>query len=156
MKYRIIEIFCVIFAAAFIAYSVFSNTGSKKSAEEIYGKMAEDSRFSRGLILRDNSFFKKTFGVSADEFESFVYYSSDDVMDVNELLIVKFDKNRAAQELKEKIENYVSENIEIFEGYAPEQGELLKNYILETNANTLFFFVGGESEAAQDAFNSAL
>ena len=61
-----------------------------------------------------------------------------------------------ARELTEKIEKYISDNRKIFEGYAPQQEEMLKNYVLETNTNTLFFYVGEESEAVKDAFNNAL
>ena len=156
MKYRIIEIFCVVCAALFIVFSVMSNTGSKKSADEIYKEMSENSPTAQGVVLRDNTFFKKTFGISADGFEGFVYYSSDDVMNVNELLIVKFDNKQSARELTEKIEKYISDNRKIFEGYAPQQEEMLKNYVLETNTNTLFFYVGEKSEAVKDAFNNAL
>ena len=156
MKYKILEIFCVICAAVFIAFSVLSNTGSKKNADEIYKEMSAKAQLTEGLVLRDNSFFKKTFGVSADEFESVVYYSSDDVMNVNELLIIKFDNKESAENLEENIKKYVADNYEIFNGYAPEQSERLQNYVLEANTNTLFFFVGGNSEAAQDAFNNAL
>ena len=156
MKYKLIEILCVACAVVFIVFSVLSQSGSKKSAPEIYEEMCERSDFTDGLSLRDNTDFKKAFSLSADDFESIVYYSSDDVMNVNELLIIKARDGSSIQDAAEKIKAHVSESYDIFSGYAPEQGELLKNYVLETNSNTLFFFVGGESEAAQDAFHDAL
>lgn len=156
MKYKLIEILCVACAVVFIVFSVLSQSGSKKSAPEIYKEMCEKTDFTDGLSLRDNTDFKKTFSLSADDFESVVYYSSDDVMNVNELLIIKARDGSSIQDATDKIKRHVSENYDIFSGYAPEQGELLKNYVLETNSNTLFFFVGGEREAAQDAFHDAL
>lgn len=154
MNYKTIELLCIVCTLLFIVFYINSDTGSQKTADEIYSDMS--SSFTEGLELQDNSDFKRTFSLSADEFESVVYYSSDDVMNVGELMIIKLRDESSAEEIEESIESYVSENYEIFSGYAPEQGEMLKNYVLETNSNTLFFFVGGESEAAQDAFHDAL
>lgn len=156
MKYKLIELLCIVCTLLFIVFYVGADRGSKKTADEIYSAMPNVSSFTESLELQDNSDFKRTFGVSADEFESVVYYSSADVMNVNELLIIKFRDGASSEEIEGTIEKYVTENYEIFSGYAPEQGELLKNYVLEINSNTLFFFVGGESEAAQDAFHGAL
>lgn len=156
MKYKIIEILCVVLAVLFIASGVTSQKGSKKSAEEIYNTMTETGNFTEDLELKDNSGLKKAFGFSADDFDSVIYYSSDDVMNVNELLIIKFSDSSSIQQAIQAIEKRNSESYDIFAAYAPEQGELLKNYVLTTNSNTLFFFVGGNYEAALDAFNAAL
>lgn len=156
MKYRLLEALCLILAVLFIAYSVSTQTGSKKTAVEIYDEMCTQEDFTKDIALQDNSNIKKTFGFSADDFESIIYYSSDDVMNVNELLIIKLKDGTNAQDFADIIENHNQEQYEIFSNYAPQQGEYLKNHILITNQNTIFYYVGGESEKAQDAFQNAI
>lgn len=154
MKYRIAEILCVVLAVLFIAFSLSLNAETDKTAAEISDKIIETVDAS-GLAERDGQFFKKTFSHAADEFDGIAYYSSDDVMNVSEMLVIKLKDSSDASETTEFLDRYVSSRYDIFAAYAPEQGEMLKNHILKKKGNMIFMYIGKDSDAALDAFNGA-
>lgn len=86
-------------------------------------------------------------------FESVAYYSSDDVMNVSELLVVKLGDNSPSSEFYEQLEEYTSSRYDIYAAYAPKQGNQLKNRILEKKGNVIFMYIGDDEQAALDAFN---
>lgn len=154
MKYKIAELLCVVAVIVFIAFSLSLNSTTDKSAEEIGSEIAAQIDLS-GLVERDGLFFKKTFGSSADEFDSIMYYSSDDVMNVSEMLVIKLDDASPSAEISEQIEEYVDSRYDTFAAYAPEQGEQLKNHVLKKKGNVIFMYIGNDEQAALDAFNSS-
>ena len=155
MKYKIAELLCVAAVIVFIVFSLSLNSATDKSAEEIGSEIAEQIDLS-GLVERDGLFFKKTFGSSADEFDSIMYYSSDDVMNVSEMLVIKLADASPSTEISEQIEEYVDSRYDTFAAYAPEQGEMLKNHVLKKKGNVIFMYIGSNEQAALDAFNSSL
>lgn len=151
MKYKIAEILCVIAAAVFIAFSLSMNAETDKTAELISKEITQEiSDFE--LISRDGRFLKKTLDISPDEIEEFAYFSSDNIMDVSELLVIKLGESSDASEISEKLEKYIDSRYNIFAAYAPEQGELLKNNILKKSGNIILMYVGKDADGVQDTF----
>lgn len=155
MKYKLIEILCFIFAALFIVYSVSSVRGTDLSASEIGDALSDVSEITE-LNERDAVFIKKTFGLSSDDYKSAVYYSSDDVMDVREFLAVVFSDTNGAETLKNAVEEYEEDRLDIFASYAPEQGEMLRNKLLYCKGNLLFLYVGNDPDTVKDALTELL
>lgn len=154
MKYIIAEILCVAAAVVFIVFSLSLNAKTDKTAVQIADSVKSAASVSE-LKERDNKFFKKTFDCSPDEFEEFSYYSSDDVMNVSEMLIIKLSDTSDSDGIMNKLDEYISSRYNIFAAYAPEQGEMLKNHILEKQGNVIFMYIGKDEQAAQDAFKEA-
>ena len=152
MKIKIAELFCAVLAVIFIAFSLSLNAKTDKTAKDISSEITSQVDVSK-LMERDSLFFKKTFDHNADEFEDIVYYSSDDVMNVSEMLIIKL--NDSSEDISEQLDEYINSRYDIFAAYAPEQGELLKNHILKKKGNVIFMYIGNNEQTALDAFNSA-
>lgn len=155
MKYRIAELLCVAAAVVFIVFSLAINAETTKTAEEISVGITQKVDYS-SLKKRDTKFFRKTFDISADEFDGIVYYSSDNVMDVSEILVIKLSGSSDSENTMKMLEKYVDSRYKIFAAYAPEQGEMLKNRILKKSGNVIFMYIGKDSEAAMDAFNKTV
>lgn len=155
MKYKFAEIFCAVLAVLFIVFSLSLNAETDKTAAEIGNEIIEAIDAS-GLKERDSQFFKKTFNRAADEFDGIEYYSSDDVMNVSEMLVIKLKDSSDTSEITEIIEKYVNARYDIFAAYAPEQGEMLKNHIFKKKGNVIFMYIGKDADTALDAFNGAL
>lgn len=155
MKNKITEIICVLLAALFIIYTFNNSSGTDRKVSDIKKDIC-DSINIKGITERNNSFFKKTFNVSPDEFEGYFYYSSEDVMDVRELLFIKLFDEYDAEELIKNINSYYDSKMDIFAGYAPEQGDLLKNKVFINEGNVLFIYVGNDTASAEDVLRKAL
>ena len=77
-------------------------------------------------------------------------------MDVREILIIKLKENQTSDEAIEKIEKRLKNKQTLFEGYAPEQSAMLKDYCLKQKAGFIFYAVHNDKETALSAFNKIL
>ncbi len=152
MKYKLAELLCVILIIIFVAFSISTKTKTKKSATEISAEIIKQIDISE-LSERDSLFFSKTFGCASNEFESIAYYSSDDVMNVSEILVIKLSDRSPSLEIYEQLEEYTSSRYDTYAAYAPDQGDQLKNRILERKGNVIFMYIGNDEQTALDAFN---
>lgn len=154
-KYRITEIICLASAVVFIWFSLVSLKGTDKNAEEIASALLplmDDST----LTKRGVGALRKAFDFNTEAFCSFSYYSSDDVMDVNEILVLVLKDNSGTDEICEKLKRYAGERYAVYNGYAAMQAELLDNYVLKVKGNALLFCIGKEAGKALGSFVDSL
>ena len=146
-KHRVFEIICVVFLAVFIFFMSTGDSYSDKTVDEVFEFLPQSTDFKELQKVSKNK-IKEEFGFDFDSIDSFVYYASDAVMTVDELMIIKLKENAKADDITEKIEKRVKEKQILFEGYAPEQSDLLKNYALSCKDGFIFYCV---SQNATDA-----
>ena len=150
-KHRVIEIICVVFLVCFIFVISHDGNYSDKTVKEVVNAV------SAGVNMDELSSFKKNkvqqeFGIDFVGIDSFAYYASDSVMTVDELLIIKLEEGVKADGIIEKIESRVKDKQVLFEGYAPEQSALLKNYQLTYKNGFIFYAVGSDNADALTTF----
>lgn len=155
MKYRIIEISCLVVAVIFIIITVGSGKSTKLSAAEFGAQITEAAALSDNLE-RDGLFFKKTFGMAADSFDSIYYFSSDDIMNVDELLVVKFSNADASAELEAAIRTYGEDKYNTFAQYDQTAADKLSDRLLIKGDNIIVYYVGSNPDAVSDAANKLL
>lgn len=79
---------------------------STKTMEEVQSKTIENINLD-GLSQQDNLSMKRFLDLDPSQYESVIYYKSDDAMSASEFVLVKF-KDRSQQEpFKETIEKRV-------------------------------------------------
>ena len=71
-------------------------------------------------------------------------------------MIIKLKEGYKADDTLEKIENRVKDKQVLFEGYAPEQSALLKNYVLTYKNGFIFYAVGDGATDALSTFISTI
>ena len=150
------EILCVLTLVLFVIVVTDGSAVSSRTAEEMSESVVDAMDDMSGLEKRENADFKKQFGFNANDFSGVVYYSSDSVMNVREILIVKFSDSEQAESLVEKIETRMREKAALFEGYAPEQSALLGDYALRQSEGFLLFAVCGNPNEVVSAFKKSL
>ena len=146
-KHRVFEVICVVFLAVFIFLMSTGDSYSDKTVDEVFEFLPQSADFKEFQKIGKNK-IKEEFGIEFDGIDSFVYYASDSVMTVDELMIIKLKENAKADGITEKIEKRVKDKQILFEGYAPQQSALLKNYALSYKDGFIFYCV---SENATDA-----
>lgn len=152
-KYRVIEIVCVILTVIFIFSSVSKEELTSFTADEISEAVITEMN-NDALIKRENEFIRDTFGIEPDLFSSVSYYSSDDVMDVSELLIGVLTAEEEA--VYDSLRGYAQDRYNLFNGYAQKEAALLDSYILETVSGVVIFCVSENEDAVFDAFTNKL
>ncbi len=155
-KYKIIELACVAALIVFIICLMASlSAGTNKSIQEISAtpvKFATESKMKK----RSTKDAAKAFGFNADKAEGIVYYCNDSIIDVSELLIVKFKNPSDAKEFEEAAKKRVENQENLFKNYAPEQYALLQNSIIETDGNTLFYCTAENNKEIYNSFKKGL
>lgn len=159
-KNTIFIIIRAVLVAALLAaviYFVFiqNSRTSTKSIDEVAGTI-ETQITNEKRALTSDRFFKKYFDLNPADYDGVVYYTPVTNMDAEELLIVKLKDQSQADALLEAIEERASTKEQTFEGYAPEQYELCKSYIIDRQGNFILFVVGEDAAEVDTAFQEAL
>ena len=154
-KHRVFEIICVVFLGFFIFFMSGNDSYSDKTVDEVFEFLPQSEEFRKLEKFGENK-IKEEFGIDFSVVDSFVYYASDSIMTVDELMIIKLVENVKAEDTIEKIEKRVKDKQILFEGYAPEQSALLKNYDLSYSDGFIFYCVSENSTDAMIYFLESL
>lgn len=154
-RQRLFEIICVVLLAAFIGIMLFQNSGSSKTAEEVFTPVTEQVDLEALKIL-DNKTLVKEFSFGEEDVENVIYISSDSVMEVRELLLVEVKSRDDVQKISELIKSRVESKKALFKNYAPEQSALLENYTLVKKGKFILYTVYDSPEKIVKAFKKAL
>ncbi len=152
---RLGEILCTLLLIAFVIYA---GSGEKKSDTPF--KDVHSAVISvcdpEGLIKGDTLAVKTQFGLDTEVITGFVYYHSESVMDVREILLISLDDLSLQKSFEEKIRSYAKEKQQIFESYAPREEEMLASHVLASKGGYILFYVGNDPQTVASEFNRAV
>ncbi len=154
-KHRVIEIICVVFLVCFIGVISREDSYSDKTPQEVFEAVKIEMNMDDLTKVTKNE-IKKDFGIDFQGIDSFLYYASESIMNVDEIMVMKLKEGYKADGTLEKIENRVKEKQVLFEGYAPEQSALLKDYVLTYKNGFIFYAVGDGATDALTTFISTI
>lgn len=152
---KLCQLVCVGLLVTFVVFVCTKDSVSKQPFEKVSSAVISVTELEK-LSERDGLRLKKQFGIEAQSLPGFIYYSSDSVMDVRELLVIRYESKEQRDYLSGVLEGYIEEKTEIFEGYAPKESELLENYLLVAQKGYLLFYVGDNTAGVSAAFKESL
>ena len=152
-KYLFAEIICIVLTLIFIVSSVSDSFVTDKTADELSVNLIE--LMGEDVKIRNNAFTTEKFDIDLSVFESFVYVSSDDVMNVSELFVGVYSDGTHS-EVKDVFVSYAEDRYNLFNGYAPEQAAMLNDYILEEKSGAVIFCVSENADAVFSLFSDNL
>lgn len=144
-KYYVLEILCIVLTVCFIIYSVSgTSVRTEKTSEELSVHLIR-LMATEDITDRNVNFIRDKYDIDTSLFSSLVCYSSDDVMNVNEIFIGVF-----ADEIDENVltsfENYAADRYNLYNGYARQQSALIDNYVLKIESGALLFCIDDNAE----------
>ena len=142
-KHRIFEIICVVLLICFIFFISREEPYSDKSVRDVVDAVSAEINVEELKSYNKNK-IQEEFDIEFQDIDSYAYYASDFVMNVEELLVIKLKEGAKADNITEKIEQRVKDKQVLFEGYAPEQSAMLKNYVLIYQKGFIFYAVCDE------------
>lgn len=142
-KHRIFEIICVVLLICFIFFISREEPYSDKSVRDVVDAVSAEINIEELKSYKKNK-IQEEFDIEFQDIDSYAYYASDSVMNVEELLVIKLKEGAKADNITEKIEQRVKDKQVLFEGYAPEQSAMLKNYVLIYQKGFIFYAVCDE------------
>lgn len=154
-KVRFFEILCIVFLAVFIFSVTQGETYSTKTVDEVESSVLEVFSTKDLKKIKKNK-LKEEFSFDFDQIDSFSYYASDSIMNVNEILIIKLKPEVNYEETEQLIMERLGKKQVLFEGYAPNESALLQSYVLKCDSGFVFYAIGEQAQQSLERFLSVV
>ena len=135
---NIAEMVIIIALLVFMIIMLTSGNTKVVPMAEIEKVMTAESTVAE-LSKKDMADAAKTFSFDESLVDEGIYYRVDDIMNVNELLIVRIEDDENRQKVVDAVSKYLKDKTESFEGYGTDQFGLLSRAVT-TEKGTYFFF----------------
>lgn len=150
-KFQIVQFLIMAALLAFIILMLLSGHSKEVDMPVIEQRMEEMESVSL-LTKKTMGDAAQQFSVDATLLEDGIYYRVDDVMDVNELFIVRIDNDAARQSVIDAVMSYLAEKTASFNGYGTNQFGLLSSAITTEKGEYFFFGVSEDAVEWESAF----
>lgn len=121
------------------------------SLTDIKDKLKDTVDFSTFSKEEESSFLKDTFDFDMDKIEEYDVYVPQTNLNTNTILLLNLKDASDASEFKEKIDAYKENLLSIYEDYAPDQAEFVKDSVYEEHGKTIVFVISDKSEEVKKA-----
>ncbi len=145
------QLICVILLAVFIGVSFFGKGDTVKTADEIAEAVTAEIS-TEGLQQFGAERLSSQLGLDGTQFESFVYYGSEDIMDVREILIIRAAEKSALDSAAELISKKAQEKYDTYKDYDPVASALLEKRVLENRKGAIIYIVHDDASKGLEAF----
>lgn len=146
-----VQLICIILLIAFIGFSFFGEQDTAKTADEIAAEVTAQVS-TDGLQKFDGERLLSQLGIMGEDFDSFVYYGSEDIMDVREILILKGRENTDLKSVTKLIGKKAEEKYNTYKDYDPVASALLEKRVIQVSRGAIIYIVHDEASAGLDAF----
>lgn len=157
MKYGLWAAKGVVFLLLILLmFNVFS--GPKMSKEDfgvVLSKVQENLDLS-ALLQQDNQAIRKNLGLDPEAYGRIAYFKVDDVMQANEYVLVQFKDTDQKNAFQQAIESRIAEQTNLYDGYAPDQVQLLKQAVVDIQANYALYVVDTNAKTMDEQFLESL
>lgn len=136
-----------------VALMIFMIGCSSKdvSLTDIKDKLKDTVDFSTFSKEEESSFLKDTFDFDMEKIEEYEVYVPQTNLNTNTILLLNLKNASDASEFKEKIDAYKENLLSIYEDYAPDQAEFVKDSVYEEHGKTIVFVISDKSEEVKKA-----
>ncbi len=153
-RYSAVRLALVAALALFALSALRQDRARGLDFAEVSARMTVETA-RQDIALQDANGFQARFGISPDGCGEWLYYASDAVMDVTELLVAR-GETAELDRLQAAVEDHLAAQLEGFRNYGPEQVALLERAILWQRGGCLFYAVSSRADQWERAFLSCL
>lgn len=145
------QLLCIILLLIFIGVSFFGKEDTAKTSEEI-AEAVTSQISTEGLEQFGEEKLLSRLGLESKELDSFIYYGSEDVMDVREILIIKGKENSDLDAVAELIGKKAEEKYNTYKDYDPVASALLEKRVIRVSRGAIIYIVHDDAPEGLDAF----
>lgn len=139
----------------FVVWLTIFKSGTTKAFEDV-AREVQESIQDEDLTQRDSQSLKKYYGLNSAEYEGVLIYVSDFAMSAKEVLLIEVKHDTQVEEVKSAIEKRIETRKESFEGYAPEQVQLLEEAAYIVRGKYIFVAITPDAETYRQIFERSL
>lgn len=145
------QLICVFLLIAFIGVSFFGEGATEKNVAEIGADVTAQMN-TEGLKSFDGERLFSQYGLDEDMLDSFVYYGSEDIMDVREIIVIKGKENTDLSAISDLIVKKAEEKYNTYKDYDPVAAALLEKRVIENSKGAIIYIVHDDAAAGLEAF----
>lgn len=149
--FTVVKSALLLFLVLYIGMLFQAEITKDVSMEKIQASMEQNSAVAK-LTKGDVNTWKRAFSLHADDYPNAVLYTSDSMMDVSELLIVKVDNTEQFDDLETAVNHHLEEQKKKFHGYGTDQMDLLDHAVILEKGNYFFYGVSEQIERWEEVF----
>ena len=150
MKYVVMVIIIV-----YIVLLMIYTSGSTKSYETIHKSLTKVLDIKEMKEV-DGQGLKRYYGLNSADYDGVMLYTSQSSMSAEEILLIKVKDEGQMNRVKEAVGERMANRKNDFDGYAPEQVQLLEQSQLSVRGKFLFLAVAPKAEAYKETFMKSL
>lgn len=148
LKIEKLLLFCILVVfLGWVAREQGREVEFSKLAEEVTNPL-EPERLQQG----DEQLLRRLYGLNGSELKHWMLYTSVDNMDVEELLLVECRTQEQLEQVEEAVEDRIDLQKHNFEGYGPEQVQLIEQSVIGERSLYLLFVISEEAEEVREGF----
>ncbi len=152
---RVMKYIALAAVIAFVVLLMLYASGSNRPFEEVSEAVAE-SLDTEDLTEQNSSGFKRNFGLNPADYAGVMYYSSESNILAHEVLLIRVRGEGQIRQVTEAIERRVESRKNDFEGFVPEEVQLLEEAVLSVRGSYIFLAVSPEADRYLGAFRDSL
>lgn len=96
------------------------------------------------------------FHLDYEQYDEHLYYKNKEALSVEELLIVKSKDREDLATVKDAVDERIESQIKTYDSYGPAQAAMLKNAIVSTKGNYLFYCTGEDADHYEEVFKRVI
>ena len=150
-KLNIALILIIVCLALFIIIMISRSSSGNTPVSEVKEAVSSLAGINE-LQEKDDTAAARSFGFVPSEY---IYYKSNNIMDVRELFIAKASDYDEMEQIKSSVRSRLDIQIENFTGYGTNQLDMLENAVTVEKGDYYFYAVGDEAGEWQSAFLKA-
>ena len=151
MFLKIKEILVLIILVAFIVFINMQTVYVDVPVEDIVDTVYDDAGLS-DMKEYTATKLKADYGLNVNDYKGVAYYGYESVMDCETLLVVCLNDKSQGDAIIANISANREELIKLFQSYAPDQYELLRNSVLVQKDKYILYIVSENAKEVEALF----
>lgn len=108
------------------------------------------------LITANTQGLRRYYGLNAADYQGVALYVSKSSMSAEELLLIEVKDTEQVEAVRDAVERRISQRRDDFDGYAPDEVELIDGSVTEVRGKFVFFTISKNAQKYKDAFTDSL
>ena len=157
MRDRILQLAKLLLLVLLIWGGSLAVKGTVRNVD--FGKLQADVEAAAevsGLNQENAQLLRRFYGLNGRELVHWILYTAQDNMSVEELLLVECSSESQAEQVLEAARERKATQIKNFEGYGPEQVQLLNQSVLRSDGVYVLFAVSDQAAEIKKAYRKDL
>ena len=154
-RYGAVKVVLVLLLLLYVRAVLGANSFREVPFAEIAGRLAADPSVA-ALSAGDANAFQERFGLDPEGGGDWLLYTTDELMDVSELLIVRGADDAALERFEAAARARLDAQKESFRNYGTNQYDLLQHAILWQRGGYLFYGVSESADRWEEEFLSCV